>query len=186
MRLINVYTNIDIFLDNKKDFYSPYSNKILNENLYNYIYNECYGEKFSNKIIINIWTKKEISTDEKNIMMDMIRRTFGLRVQDEIYYYEKAKDKRIVVFLVGIALIIMYYLAVIRILRELILILGWLAIWESTYSFITDNAKDLLRIRRLKELSKARIYFKIASLDEMRRYKVTKEVIKSKDEKSKK
>ena len=169
-----MYTNIDIVLDNKKDFYSPYSNKILNDDLYNYIYNECYGENYTNKVVITIWTKKEISSEEKNIMMDMIRRTFGLRVQDEEYYYEKSKDKKIIVFLLGIALIITYYLSVIRILRELILILGWLAIWESTYSFITDSKRDYYNILRLKQLSSARVYFKVATPTEMRRYKVTK------------
>ena len=50
-----MYTNIDIILDNKKDFYSPYSNKILNDDLYNYIYNECYGEKYTNKVVITSW-----------------------------------------------------------------------------------------------------------------------------------
>ena len=169
-----MYTNIDIVLDNKKDFYSPYSNKILNESLYNYIYNECYGENYNNKVIITIWTKKEISDEEKNIMMDMIRRTFGLRVQDELYYYEKSKDKKIMIFLLGIALIITYYLSIINILRELILILGWLAIWEATYSFITDTKKDYYHIVRLKQLSSSRVYFKVASLNEMRKYKVTK------------
>lgn len=182
-----MYTNINIVLDNKKDFYSPYSNKILNNDLYNYIYNECNGEKVTNKIIINIWTKKEIPSDEKNIMIDMIRRTFGLRVQDEVYYYEKAKDKKIILFLVGIVFIILYYLSVIRVLRDLILIFGWLAIWESTYSLLSDSKKDYYRIVRLKELSRARVYFKVSSLNEMRHYKVTKEVEKSKkEEKSKK
>ena len=177
-----MYTNIDIVLENKKDFYSPYSNKILNDDLYNYIYNECYGEKYTNKVVITIWTKKEISDDEKNIMMDMIRRTFGLRVQDEIYYYEKSRDKKIIMFLIGIALIITYYLSVINILRELILILGWLAIWESTYSFITDSKRDYYHILRLRQLSSSRIYFKVATPTEMKRYKVTK--IENKKEKN--
>ena len=178
-----MYTNIDIILDNKKDFYSPYSNKILNESLYNYIYNECYGEKFDNKVIINICTRKEISDEEKNIMIDMIRRTFGLRVQDEIYYYEKAKDKKIIVFLVGIALIIFYYLSVILVLRDLILIMGWLAIWESTYSLLNESKKDYIHIVRLKRLARARIYFKVVTIDEMKRYQVTKEIKNTKKSK---
>ena len=93
-------------------------------------------------------------------MMDTIRRTFGLKVQDEIYYYEKAKFKKTILFLIGIVLIvIIYYLSFIEVLSEIILILGWLAIWESVYSFLADSSKDYICIYRLRKLASARIYF---------------------------
>jgi hypothetical protein len=154
-----VNTTINIVLENKKDFYSKFSDKILNQDLFDYIFNECYGENYKNNVIINIYTKKELSSTEKNNMMDMVRRTFGLKVQDELYYYNSGKDKKIILFLVGIALIIIYYLSFINVLRELILILGWLAIWESTYSFLSDTKRDYIYIYRLRKLSNCRVYF---------------------------
>ena len=152
-------TIIDINLKKKADFYSTYSSKRLNPELTEYIYNECYGEDYKNKVIINIHTKLKISDQEKNAMMDTIRRTFGLKVQDELYYYEKAKYKKTILFLIGIVLIIIYYLSFVDILREIILILGWLAIWESVYSFLVDSSKDYVHISRLRRLSASRIYF---------------------------
>ena len=154
-----MYTTINIVLKNKNDFYSKFSDNILNKELLDYIYNECYGKSIKNKVIVNIYTHKPLSDNEKNIMMDMIRRTFGLQVQDELYYYDKSKDKKIALFLTGIALIILYYLSLVNVLKELILILGWLAIWESTYSFVSDTKKDFIHIIRLKKISNARVYF---------------------------
>ena len=92
-------------------------------------------------------------------MMDTIRRTFGLKVQDELYYYEKAKFKKTILFLIGIVLIIIYYLSFVEVVSEIILILGWLAIWESVYSFLSDSSKDYIRIYRLRKLASSRIYF---------------------------
>lgn len=91
--------------------------------------------------------------------MDTIRRTFGLKVQDALYYYEKAKSKKTILFLIGIVLIIIYYLSFIEIVSEIVLILGWLAIWESVYSFLADSSKDYIYIYRLRKLSSSRIYF---------------------------
>lgn len=152
-------TIINISLKKKEDFYSKYSNLKLSNDLAEYIYNECYGENYKNNIVINICTKLKISDKEKNEMMDTIRRTFGLKVQDALYYYEKAKSKKTILFLIGIVLIIIYYLSFIEIVSEIVLILGWLAIWESVYSFLADSSKDYIYIYRLRKLSSSRIYF---------------------------
>ena len=81
-------TTININLKKKDDFYSSYTNKKLSPEITDYIYSECFGENFKNNIVINIYTKLKISDAEKNAMMDTVRRTFGLKVQDELYYYE--------------------------------------------------------------------------------------------------
>ena len=158
-RVDKMKTMININLKKKEDFYSRYSNQKLNSELTDFIYNECYGEDYKNNIVINIYTKLKISNKEKNAMMDTVRRTFGLKVQDELYYYEKAKFKKTILFLIGIVLIVIYYLSFIEVLSEIILILGWLAIWESVYSFLADSSKDYIKIYRLRRLASSRIYF---------------------------
>lgn len=152
-------TIININLNSKEEFYSKYSNQKLSSELTDYIYSECYGENYKNNIIINIYTELKISDTEKNEMIDTIRRTFGLKVQDKLYYYEKAKHKKTILFIVGIVLIIIYYLSFIEVLSEIILILGWLAIWESVYSFLADSSKDYIYIYRLRKLASAHIHF---------------------------
>ena len=83
-RVDKMKTMININLKKKEDFYSRYSNQKLNSELTDFIYNECYGENYKNNIVINIYTKLKISDSENNAMMDTIRRTFGLKVQDEL------------------------------------------------------------------------------------------------------
>lgn len=95
-------------------------------------------------------------------MMDLIRRTFGLRVQDELYYTEKSQNRKVILLVLGVALIILYYCSIVSILREIILILGWLSIWESVYSLIFDTTNDYVKIARLKELAKSRVYFELS------------------------
>ncbi len=157
--MINIETIISIILNKKEDFYNKYSKNKINNELEEYIFNECYGEIFKNNIRINIYISYKIDDNEKNEMIDTIRRTFGLKVQDELYYYNKARYKKTILFLLGIVFIVLYYLLFSNIIREIILILGWLAIWESVYSFLTDSNRDYIYIYRLKQLSKAKIYF---------------------------
>lgn len=180
-----MYTDIDIYLKEKSNFYSKYGKDRISKELFNYIYDECYGENYKNKIRINIYTEEELDDEDKHKMMDIIRRTFGLRVQDELVYYERNKDSKAILFLIGLALIILYYVAKINILREIILILGWLAIWESTYSFLTDSKKDYIHIYRLKQLSNARVYYyKLEKIDNTK-HKVKKIKESTKKTKSK-
>lgn len=152
-------TKINVRLEEKKHFYSKFSKERISEDLAKFIYDECNGENYKNHVVINIYCKEKLSDNEKHKMMDNIRRTYGLLVQDEIYYSDINQNKKAILLLLGIALIILYYSSVINILREIILILGWLSIWESVYSLIFDTRKDFVRIIRLKELAKARIYF---------------------------
>lgn len=158
-------TTIKLNLKKKEDFYCKYSNYILNPELRSYLFDECYGDDYKNKIVINIYTKLKLSNSEKNKMIDTIRRTFGLKVQDELYYYEKSKFKKTILFLIGIVLIVIYYFSFVNIIKEIILILGWLSIWESVYSFLIDSKRDYIYIYRLKQYAKARIYF-VDSSDE--------------------
>lgn len=152
-------TTINVILFKKNHFYSKYSNDKLRKELTDYIYDECYGENYKNHIVINIDCREKVTDDEKHRMMDIIRRTYGLRVQDEMYYAEKEHNKKTILLLIGIAFIILYYVWMASIFREIILIIGWLAIWEAVYGLVFNSHQDFMRITRLKELSKARIYF---------------------------
>lgn len=152
-------TTINVNLSKKENFYSKYSSEKISKELKDFIYDECYGENYKNRITINIESKINLTDDEKHHMMDTIRKTFGLEVQDALYYSEKNQNKKTILLLVGIALIILYYANVISALRDIILIIGWLAIWDSINGLIFDTRDNFMRIRRLKELARARIYF---------------------------
>lgn len=58
-----------------------------------------------------------------------------------------------------IALIIIYYTGFASVLKDVILMFGWLSICSSLYGLIFSSTESYVKIKRLKNLSKARIYF---------------------------
>ena len=123
------------------------------------IYNESLEGDYKNKVVININCKENISDLEKQDMIDIIRRNFGIQVKDLLYTYEKEQDKKAILLVVGIALIILYYTGFASVLKDVILMFGWLAICSSVYGLIFSSTEIYVKIKRLKNLSKARIYF---------------------------
>ena len=154
-----MYTEILVNLNKKRDFYNKFSNLKINDKLNDYIYNESLEGDYKNKVVININCKENISDLEKQDMIDIIRRNFGIQVKDLLYTYEKEQDKKAILLVIGIALIILYYTGFASILREIILMTGWISICGSVYGLIFSSTQSYVKINRLKNLSKARIYF---------------------------
>ena len=88
-----------------------------------------------------------------------IRKNYGIMVQDLLYSYEKEQDKKAILLVIGIALLILYYTGFSSILKEVILMMGWISICGSVYGLIFSSTQSYVKINRLKNLSKARIYF---------------------------
>lgn len=152
-------TEILVNLNKKRDFYNKFSNVKINEKLSEYIYNESLEGDYKNKVIINISCSEKITDEEKQNMIDIIRRNYGNQVKDLLFTYEKEQDKKAILLVVGIALIIVYYTGFASILKDVVLMFGWLAICSSVYGLIFSSTRSYIKIKRLKNLSKARVYF---------------------------
>ena len=94
-------------------------------------------------------------------MIELIKQNYGVKIQDEQYYLTLDHSKEILLFGLGIILLILYYtfLKNIELVSEIILIIGWLAIWESTYNFLFVGYNKKNKITRLKKLTKAEVNF---------------------------
>ena len=152
-------TEILVNLNKKRDFYNKFSNVKVNDKLSEYIYNESLEGDYKNKVIINISCREKITDEEKQNMIDIIRRNYGIQVKDLLFTYEKEQDKKAILLVVGIALIIVYYTGFASILKDVVLMFGWLAICSSVYGLIFSSTRSYIKIKRLKNLSKARVYF---------------------------
>lgn len=152
-------TEILVNLNKKRDFYNKFSNVKINVKLSEYIYNESLEGDYKNKVIINISCREKITDEEKQNMIDIIRRNYGIQVKDLLFTYEKEQDKKAILLVVGIALIIVYYTGFASILKDVVLMFGWLAICSSVYGLIFSSTRSYIKIKRLKNLSKARVYF---------------------------
>ena len=154
-------TQINIVLDKKNDFYSHFNDTRISRELSNYIIEECYGEPINNKIVINIYHSFPLKNVEKEKMQEMLKQNYRVKIQDEQYYLTLDHSKEILLFGLGIILLILYYtfLKNITVISEIILIIGWLAIWEGTYNFLFVGYNKKNKITRLKRLMKAEIKF---------------------------
>lgn len=153
-------TEILVNLNRKGDFYNKFNNHKINDRLSEYIYNESMEGNCKDKIVINIDNKINLSNEEKQEMIDIIRRNYGIMVQDLLYSYEKEQDYKAILLALGIALLILYYTNFASILRDVILITGWISICGSVYSLIFSSTQSYVKIQRLKNLAKARVYFR--------------------------
>ena len=127
-------TEVNVLLNKKRYFYNRYSEEIVSDELINYIYHESIGSNFKNKV------KKK-------------------QVQEELYSYEKEQDRKGILLALGVALLILYYTNFTSILKDVMLIVGWISVCSSIYGLIFSSTKSYVDINRLKNLSKARIYF---------------------------
>ena len=82
-------TEILVNLNKKRDFYNKFSNAKINDKLSEYIYNESLDGSYKDKVIINITCKEKISDEEKQNMIDIIRKNYGIQVKELLYTYEK-------------------------------------------------------------------------------------------------
>ena len=87
------------------------------------------------------------------------RNNFKKQVQEELYSYEKEQDRKGILLALGVALLILYYTNFTSILKDVMLIVGWISVCSSIYGLIFSSTKSYVDINRLKNLSKARIYF---------------------------
>lgn len=152
---------IKVDLNNKESFYSEFNEDKLSNNLNDYIINECYGESTKEDISINIYYNFKISKIEEDKMINVLKNNFQMQIDDEKYYLEHEKVIELLLFSLGILFLILYYalFRYIEIFSEIILIMGWLAIWESTYTFIFSSFQKEIKIKKLKNIVNANIKF---------------------------
>lgn len=150
---------VEVYLNKKRDFYNKFSNKKINDKLSNYIYNESLEGSIKDNVVINITCKEKLNDSEKEEMMDIIRRNYGIKVKDLLYSYEKEQNKKAILLVIGIFLVLIYYTGIVSILKEFILMMGWISICASVYGLIFYSTSAYMQINRLKNLAKSRIYF---------------------------
>lgn len=150
---------IIVNLNKKRDFYNKFSNKKINDKLSEYIYDEALEGSYKSKVIINISCNEVLSDEEKQEMIDIIRRNYGIKVKDLLYTYEIKQDRKALLLALGIVLIILYYTGFASILKDVIFLIGWISICSSLYGLIFASTESYIKIKRLKNLSTSRIYF---------------------------
>lgn len=155
--------NIKITLDSEDDYRNPFNKGKLSTELSNYIYEECKGEPLNTDILIAIVPSFEMTKKEKEELIDMIRKNYGIDVKEDLLFLERSFIWKTILFLLGVFIVaISYFIKTVDdyVISEVILIIGWVAIWESVYSWIFEDGKKKVEIKRLKRLANCKIEFK--------------------------
>lgn len=111
-------------------------------------------------IEINIISSYKITETEKEKMRNALKISYENKIKDEELYLKKEKNSEILLFMVGIIFIILYYgWQDLAIISEVLLVFGWLSIWESTYGLLFGGKKTIY-IKRLKQIINSKMNFR--------------------------
>ncbi len=151
---------IIININDEKDYENKYNFNNLSTELSNYIYEECKGKPINNKISIIIKASYKIKDKEKEEIINKIHNNYKTDLNEQLLMIKYSNSKNIVVFLLGILFLYLYYFIKINfVLSEMILIVGWVAIWEAVYAWLFVRDKNNIQIKRLKKLANCEIKF---------------------------
>lgn len=150
--------NIDIYLKNKEEVANKFNEGELNSELGNYIFNKALINRLNKKQVlkINVKTDFEVNEKGKEKIVDMIRAYYGHLVKVELIYLKTNRIKSLILFVIGVVLLVFAQLienVTKFLLPEIFIIMGWLAIWEMTYSLLFLNGQQRIKIKILKKLT---------------------------------
>lgn len=152
---------IVLTLEDETIYKNPFNENKLSDALSNHILEECKGFDYNSEIEIHIKTKFNPTREEKINIINMIRSNYGNDIKENGVYMNHLY-KRNVVFFVGGCLITAYSFIIektLPIISEIILIIGWIGIWEVLYSIFFSESKKRLETKRLKQLANSKIIF---------------------------
>lgn len=152
---------IEIKLKSKNDYTNTYNGKKLSYELSNYILEESKSIETKQKIKFIVSSSYEMTEEEKEEFVDMLRENFGTDVSEIMNINKKETISNLIALLIGIFLMIIYCIDYKTVfIKELILIIGWGFLWEATYNFFFKGIETRLKIIRRKQIISGKIEFK--------------------------
>lgn len=159
---MNKETMIEISFDEKDDYINQFNENKLSNNLSNYILDECRGKSLANRITLNVKVNFKISSKEKEEFVKMVHENYKSDLEEYMLILRHSNLKKVIIFFVGVILIYLSYFKDIgntKVISEVILVIGWVAIWEAAYTWLFENSQNRVTIKRLKQLAKCKINF---------------------------
>lgn len=152
---------IQIYLNDKKDYISKFNQERISKELYGYIKNEVKLININKKINIEITSKFSLTDKEKETLSLNIKNTSEEELNDIKLLEEKVLLKDLLLLLIGIIIIFIYFiLKNTPIISEVILIIGWLFIWEAIARLLFAGTERKIQKQRLKQIIYSDIDFK--------------------------
>ena len=141
--------NIIVNLKNENDLYEKYSNEVSND-LINYLIKEIRYIKDDIKITVN--TNLKIENIDTLIKDGLIKKYNNLNRIDNFY-----DNKQIIFFILGVVFIFISTFIKYEVLKEIIIIAGWVGIWEMLGITLNTDSEIRLNRKQLKRLLDCKI-----------------------------
>ena len=154
---------IEIDINNKQDIFNKFNESQISDSLAQYIIINSKKNFTSKSIKLIINQVIPLTQQEQEKLVDGIREYFGLLVREKIIYLRVNNIKQIVLSIIGILLILLSEFISISfdyLIPELLLIAGWVTIWEAIDSFLFVDSKTKMEKKIYKKLSSCEIDFK--------------------------
>jgi len=140
--------SIIVNIRRERDLYEKYSNNVSSE-LIKYLIDEA---KVKDDVEIIVNTKLDINNIDKLIKAGLQESIMNLRSIDRFY-----DSKQVILFIVGIIFLIISTLTKPEIIKELILIIGWIAVWEVLDIAINIDSKQKYNKKIVNKLINCKI-----------------------------
>lgn len=146
---------IDVDIVNEEALYETYNTKKVSHNLINYIIESALSleKKEIKKIIINNYTKEEA----KELISDGLKDAYVKSFKRHRFL----NNMQIIYLLIGIISISLSLLIDYEIIEEVVLIGGWVFVWEAIELEITSDINEMRRRKILEKLLQCDIEEKI-------------------------
>lgn len=153
MKVINVHLN------SKRDYINVYNEKILSYDLSNYILEELKGISTKEKIEFLISTEFDLTFEERDDLVWMIRNNFGADITEITNLAKKQKITNYVISIIAIILLFIYSVLEIGLISEFVLIFAWVLLGEAICNFLYNSMENTYKIHRRKQIVNAKIEF---------------------------
>lgn len=153
-------SNIKIELKDKEKIYNAFDENKLSDDLGRYIYTQRSSFEINKDIEIDIYFYDNMSSNEKDNIVNMIHEYFKDSVKEMSYVEKQDRIKKILLLILGTILIFLSHLINLNndfIISEILLIVGWVSIWEVFDNILFRETKRKFRLNIYKKLSICKI-----------------------------
>lgn len=140
---------IEVNLKSEDELLEKYSGKLSNE-LLKYLINESKYTDESLKIVIK-------TNMEADSVKDVIKSGLNSALKNAEYIDKLYNNKQILLFIMGITILIISTLILNQVIKEIVIIAGWVFIWEVIDISLNTDIETRITKRTTKKLLKSRI-----------------------------
>lgn len=151
---------ITIHIEDKDDYTNSYNDQKLNSELLSYILDESKGIPLNHTIEIRVNSPHSFSKQEKNNFVNILRSNLGEDIKESYLELKLTYIRAAILFLIGVIFVLFsHFSSAHELIAEIVLIIGWVGVWEACYIFLFDNMHNRIKIKKFKKLVNAKVNF---------------------------